>query len=192
ETRPKSLVLKLCIKAVNNFDDVVFWIKAYGEVVNTSVLDAGTLAQDLQQLRTKCQQIEETFNRNKTQTSSRIQVIEDKLNTKKENNIIWSGNVTQSNSNILQMSESIFGKILTFYMKVSSSSLINDSNSLHTCSIYIDKKIVSTKNGKKYIHGAAYVYNGWKNVQIELVSETQIIIYDISGMYLKQITAYEV
>ncbi|MGC6360585.1 phage tail protein, partial [Bisgaard Taxon 45] len=28
ETRPKSLVLKLCIKAVNNFDDVVFWIKA--------------------------------------------------------------------------------------------------------------------------------------------------------------------
>lgn len=28
ETRPKSLVLKLCIKAVDDFTDVVFWIKA--------------------------------------------------------------------------------------------------------------------------------------------------------------------
>ncbi|WP_196296126.1 tail fiber protein, partial [Haemophilus haemolyticus] len=28
ETRPKSLILKLCIKAINSFDDVVFWIKS--------------------------------------------------------------------------------------------------------------------------------------------------------------------
>lgn len=48
ENRPKSIVLKLCIKAKNSFDDVVFWIKAFGEVVNAGVLDAGTLAQDLQ------------------------------------------------------------------------------------------------------------------------------------------------
>ncbi len=41
ETRPKSLVLKLCIKALNSFDDVVFWIKSHGEVTNAGTLDAG-------------------------------------------------------------------------------------------------------------------------------------------------------
>lgn len=48
ETRPKSLVLKLCIKAINSFDDVVFWIKSHGEVTNAGTLDAGRLAQGLQ------------------------------------------------------------------------------------------------------------------------------------------------
>ena len=48
ENRPKSLVLKLCIKALNSFDDVRFWIKSHGEVVNIGALDAGRLAQGLQ------------------------------------------------------------------------------------------------------------------------------------------------
>ena len=48
ETRPKSLVLKLCIKAINGFDGVQFWIKSHGEVVNIGALDAGRLAQGLQ------------------------------------------------------------------------------------------------------------------------------------------------
>lgn len=48
ETRPKSLILKLCIKAINSFDDVVFWIKSHGEVTNVGALDAGLLAQELQ------------------------------------------------------------------------------------------------------------------------------------------------
>ena len=48
ETRPKSLILKLCIKALNSFDDVVFWIKSHGEVTNAGTLDAGRLAQGLQ------------------------------------------------------------------------------------------------------------------------------------------------
>ncbi|NBI43235.1 hypothetical protein GVX76_06995 [[Haemophilus] felis] len=48
ETRPKSIVFKLCIKAKNSFDDVQFWIKAFGEVTNAGTLDAGRLAQNLQ------------------------------------------------------------------------------------------------------------------------------------------------
>ena len=48
ETRPKSLILKLCIKAINSFDDVQFWIKSHGDVVNIGALDAGRLAQGLQ------------------------------------------------------------------------------------------------------------------------------------------------
>lgn len=48
ENRPKSLVLKLCIKAINSLDDVVFWVKSHGEVTNAGELDAGRLAQELQ------------------------------------------------------------------------------------------------------------------------------------------------
>ena len=48
ENRPKSLILKCCIKAINSFDDVVFWIKSHGEVTNAGTLDAGRLAQGLQ------------------------------------------------------------------------------------------------------------------------------------------------
>lgn len=48
ETRPKSLILKLCIKAINSLDDVIFWIKSHGEVTNAGALDAGQLTQELQ------------------------------------------------------------------------------------------------------------------------------------------------
>ncbi|NYA28276.1 tail fiber protein, partial [Haemophilus haemolyticus] len=48
ETRPKSLILKLCIKAINSFDGVQFWVKSHGEVINAGALDAGRLAQGLQ------------------------------------------------------------------------------------------------------------------------------------------------
>lgn len=62
ETRPKSLILKLCIKAINSFDDVVFWIKSHGEVTNAGALDAGRLAQGLQ----------DKADRNHTHTVSQI------------------------------------------------------------------------------------------------------------------------
>mgnify|MGYP000981273891 CR=1 FL=1 len=48
ETRPKAIAMVLCIKAQNSLDDVVMWIKAYGKVTNAGVLDAATLAADLQ------------------------------------------------------------------------------------------------------------------------------------------------
>ena len=62
ETRPKSLILKLCIKALNSFDDVIFWIKSHGEVTNAGTLDAGRLAQGLQ----------DKADRNHTHTVSQI------------------------------------------------------------------------------------------------------------------------
>lgn len=62
ETRPKSLILKLCIKATNTFDNVVFWIKSHGAVVNVGELDAGRLAQGLQ----------DKADRNHTHTASEI------------------------------------------------------------------------------------------------------------------------
>ncbi|MFP4793413.1 phage tail-collar fiber domain-containing protein [Pasteurella multocida] len=48
ETRPKAIAFKLCIKTKNTFDDVVFWIKAFGEVTNSGALNASRIAQDLQ------------------------------------------------------------------------------------------------------------------------------------------------
>nr|WP_284041005.1 tail fiber protein [Pasteurella multocida] len=191
ENRPKSIVLKLCIKSKNSFDDVAFWIKAFGEVANTGILDAGTLAQDLQQLRSKTQRLEASFNQNKTEINSKIQQIENQittLNTPVESRIIWSGNVTQHSTNIIQLSESVVGKTLTFYLKRASSQTLSDSSNLHMSSIYVDKKALSTSGGKKYLQNAMYA-GGWANIQIELVSESQIIIYDISSFYLKQITA---
>lgn len=62
ENRPKSLILKLCIKAINSLDDVVFWIKSHGEVTNAGTLDAGRLAQGLQ----------DKADRNHTHTVSQI------------------------------------------------------------------------------------------------------------------------
>lgn len=191
ENRPKSIILKLCIKAKNSFDDVAFWIKAFGEVANTGILDAGTLAQDLQQLRSKTQRLEASFNQNKTEINSKIQQIENQittLNTPVESRIIWSGNVTQHSTNIIQLSESVVGKTLTFYLKRASSQTLSDSSNLHMSSIYVDKKALSKSGGKKYLQNAMYA-GGWANIQIELVSESQIIIYDISSFYLKQITA---
>ncbi|HHS2163227.1 TPA: pyocin knob domain-containing protein [Neisseria meningitidis] len=48
ENRPKALVLKLCIKAADTLGEAVFWIKSHGETINAGALDAGTLAQGLQ------------------------------------------------------------------------------------------------------------------------------------------------
>ena len=48
EVRPKAIAMVLCIKAQNSLDDAVMWIKAYGKVTNAGVLDASTLAADLQ------------------------------------------------------------------------------------------------------------------------------------------------
>ena len=48
EVRPKAIAMVLCIKAQNSLDDVVMWVKAYGKVTNAGVLDASTLAADIQ------------------------------------------------------------------------------------------------------------------------------------------------
>lgn len=63
ENRPKALVLKLCIKAADTLGDAVFWIKSHGETANAGQLDAGTLAQSLQ----------DKADRNHTHTADQIQ-----------------------------------------------------------------------------------------------------------------------
>lgn len=71
ETRPKALVLKLCIKAADTLGEAVFWIKSHGETVNAGALDAGTLAQGLQ----------DKADRDHTHTAAQIQGLDEKIST---------------------------------------------------------------------------------------------------------------
>ena len=71
ENRPKALVLKLCIKAADTLGEAVFWIKSHGETVNAGALDAGTLAQGLQ----------EKADRDHTHTTAQIQGLDEKIST---------------------------------------------------------------------------------------------------------------
>lgn len=69
ENRPKALVLKLCIKAADTLGEAVFWIKSHGETVNAGALDAGTLAQGLQ----------DKADRDHTHTAAQIQGLDEKI-----------------------------------------------------------------------------------------------------------------
>lgn len=71
ENRPKALVLKLCIKAADTLGEAVFWIKSHGETANAGQLDAGTLAQGLQ----------DKADRDHTHTAAQIQGLDEKIST---------------------------------------------------------------------------------------------------------------
>ncbi|HHF6438207.1 TPA: phage tail protein [Haemophilus influenzae] len=127
ETRPKSLVLKLCIKAKNTFDDVQFWVKAFGVVENAGALDAGTLAQNMQALS---ERVEQKIEENKQSTlreitNAKADINQQFLQAKQDLSQIgtlkkvWEGNV---NSGQIEIAEKCFGKTLIFYLRLSEES----------------------------------------------------------------------
>ncbi|HDR1925659.1 TPA: tail fiber protein [Pasteurella multocida] len=188
ENRPKSIVLKLCIKAKNTFDDVQFWIKAFGVVENAGVLDAGTLAQNLQQADVKIQQLENSSKQNQQniqQIGQQVSQLQNKLQSNAKTRKIWQGNATAGNS-LLTLSESIINKNLVFYLQPSVNSTLNN-NDVATLSCYVDSKISEVQQ-KRFLY-VGYFEGGWRNLKIEVVNETQIKIIDTSGFYLKAITA---
>ncbi|HHF6634006.1 TPA: tail fiber protein [Haemophilus influenzae] len=167
ETRPKSLVLKLCIKALNSFDDVVFWIKSHGEVTNAGTLDAGRLAQDIQQLSAKTQQIERQSNQNEKlslELKNQLSQIKNKEPTSRK---IWQGNVTNG-SGVLTLSESIINKNLVFYLQPSSGHTLSN-NDVNTVSCYIDSTLPDVRRTRFAF--TAYWDGGLRNFKIEIVSE---------------------
>lgn len=185
ETRPKSLVLKLCIKALNSFDDVVFWIKSHGEVTNAGTLDAGRLAQDIQQLSAKTQQIERQSNQNEKlslELKNQLSQIKNKEPTSRK---IWQGNVTNG-SGVLTLSESIINKNLVFYLQSSRGHTLSNNN-VNTVSCYIDSTLPDVRRTRFAF--TAYWDGGLRNFKIEIVSEKQIKLIDASSFYLKMITA---
>ncbi|HHV7139642.1 TPA: pyocin knob domain-containing protein, partial [Haemophilus influenzae] len=122
ETRPKSLILKLCIKAKNTFDDVQFWVKAFGVVENAGALDAGTLAQNMQALS---ESVKQKIEENKQSTLREITNAKADINQQflqaKENlsqigtlKKVWEGSVSTGS---ITISESCYGKTLIFYIQ---------------------------------------------------------------------------
>ncbi|HHE9473355.1 TPA: pyocin knob domain-containing protein, partial [Haemophilus influenzae 10810] len=79
ETRPRAIALKLCIKAKNTFDDVQFWVKAFGVVENAGALDAGTLVQNMQALSAR---VEQKIKENKQSTLREINNAKADINQK--------------------------------------------------------------------------------------------------------------
>ncbi|HHF5834802.1 TPA: pyocin knob domain-containing protein [Haemophilus influenzae] len=123
ETRPKSLILKLCIKAINSLDDVQFWVKAFGVVENAGVLDAGTLAQNMQSVEQKIEENKQSTLREITNAKADInqQFLQAKQDLSQIGTLkkVWEGNV---NSGQIEIAEKCFGKTLIFYLRLSEES----------------------------------------------------------------------
>ena len=187
ENRPKSLALKLCIKAVNSLDDVVFWIRSHGEVTNVGALDAGRLAQDIQQLNAKTQQIESQTTQNQQLTQDiklQLSNLQSKKNEQKTRKV-WQGNVSAGNT-VLTLSEDVTNKTLVFYLQPSSSHNLS-TNDVSTLSLYVDSTLQEV-GGKRFIYVTFYD-GGWRYLRAEMISSKQIKILDSGSYYLKAITA---
>ncbi|MCK8949587.1 pyocin knob domain-containing protein [Haemophilus influenzae] len=153
ETRPKSLILKLCIKAKNTFDDVQFWVKAFGVVENVGALDAGTLAQNMQALS---ERVEQKIEENKQSTLREITNAKADINQQflqAQGNLsqigtlktVWQGNV---GSGQITISEKCFGKTLILYLQSSVNHSLDDNNDIELVSFEVGAEIEGKKGGR--------------------------------------------
>ncbi|MEX4620430.1 tail fiber protein, partial [Haemophilus influenzae] len=135
ETRPRAIALKLCIKAKNTFDDVQFWVKAFGVVENAGALDAGTLVQNMQALSAR---VEQKIKENKQSTlqeinNAKVDINQQFLQAQKNLSqigtlkTVWQGNVS---SGRIDISEKCFGKTLILYLQSSSGHRLDDNNNI--------------------------------------------------------------
>ncbi|AXP54246.1 phage tail protein [Haemophilus influenzae] len=204
ETRPKSLILKLCIKAKNTFDDVQFWVKAFGVVENAGALDAGTLAQNMQALS---ESVEQKIEENKQSTLREINNAKADINQQflqAQKNLsqigtlktVWQGNVGSGRINI---SEKCFGKTLIFYLQSSESHRLNDNNDIELVSFEVGAEIKGKRGGavhwldvrevNAYSNGGRPIY--YVEVKTFAVTVdrdgTTIQIQDLAGRFVKRI-----
>lgn len=153
ETRPKSLILKLCIKAKNTFDDVQFWVKAFGVVENAGALDAGTLAQNMQALS---ERVEQKIEENKQSTLREITNAKADINQQflqAQGNLsqigtlktVWQGNV---GSGQITISEKCFGKTLILYLQSSVNHSLDDNNDIEIVSFEVGAEIEGKTGGR--------------------------------------------
>lgn len=173
-TRPKSLVLKLCIKAKNSFDEVVFWIKAFGAVENQGVLDVSSLAQEVQEYKQMSVNVDGKLD-------DIIDKVDDALEVINTPVTVWTGN--QSQGNKITLSEPCFDSTIILYLQHSTSNNLNDTSEIEVvsfdmCSEIKDKDIKNrgqAKDGYCYkLHkqhneyGSFYLYVDHTGKQITL------------------------
>ena len=204
ETRPKSLILKLCIKAKNTFDDVQFWVKAFGVVENAGALDAGTLAQNMQALS---ESVEQKIEENKQSTLREItnakadikqQFLQAQENLSQIGTLktVWQGNV---NSRQITLSEKCFGKTLILYLQSSESHRLNDNNDIELVSFEVGAEIEGKTGGGVHWLDVRQVRGFPRNgsflnyVEVKTFAVTvdrngtAIQIQDLAGRFVKRI-----
>ncbi|HHF4380729.1 TPA: phage tail protein [Haemophilus influenzae] len=204
ETRPKSLILKLCIKAKNTFDDVQFWVKAFGVVENVGALDAGTLAQNMQALSARVdQEIEENkqytlreINNAKSDINQQFLQAKESLSQISTLKTVWQGNVSSGSINI---SEKCFGKTLILYLQSSSGHRLDDNNNIEIVSFEVGAEIEGKRGGGVYFSSIRQVIphsSGGTRVYHVEVEEfavtvdrngTTIHIEELAGRFVKRI-----
>ncbi|HHF5435844.1 pyocin knob domain-containing protein [Haemophilus influenzae] len=204
ETRPRAIALKLCIKAKNTFDDVQFWVKAFGVVENAGALDAGTLAQNMQALS---ESVEQKIEENKQSTLREINNAKADINQKflqaQESlsqigtlKTVWQGNVS---SGRIDISEKCFGKTLILYLQSSESHRLDDNNIIEPVSFEVGAEIEGKRGGGAYLHDIREVivynprYNAVSHVEVKTFAVTvdtkgtTIEIEELAGRFVKRI-----
>ncbi|BBE82147.1 TPA: pyocin knob domain-containing protein [Haemophilus influenzae] len=204
ETRPKSLILKLCIKAKNTFDDVQFWVKAFGVVENAGALDAGTLAQNMQALS---ESVKQKIEENKQSTLREITNAKADINQQflqaKENlsqigtlKTVWQGNV---GSGRIDISEKCFGKTLILYLQSSERHRLDDNNDIELVSFEVGAEIEGKTGGGVHWLDVRQVRGFPRNgsflnyVEVKTFAVTvdrngtAIQIQDLAGRFVKRI-----
>ncbi|AYO33750.1 pyocin knob domain-containing protein [Haemophilus influenzae] len=204
ETRPKSLILKLCIKAKNTFDDVQFWVKAFGVVENAGALDAGTLAQNMQALS---ESVEQKTEENKQSTLREINNAKADINQQflqAQKNLsqigtlkkVWEGSVSTGS---ITLSEKCFGKTLILYLQSSESHRLDDNNNIELISFEVGAEIEGKRGGGVHLHAVREVNahsNGGRPIYYVEVKTfavtvdrngTTIHIEELAGRFVKRI-----
>ena len=156
ETRPRAIALKLCIKAKNTFDDVQFWVKAFGVVENAGILDAGTLVQNMQALSARVEQkIKENkqstlqeINNAKADINQQFLQAQESLSQISTLKTVWQGNVS---SGRIDISEKCFGKTLILYLQSSSGHSLDDNNNIELVSFEVGAEIEGKSGGGVYL-----------------------------------------
>ncbi|KKZ53548.1 tail fiber protein, partial [Haemophilus haemolyticus] len=159
----------------------------HGEVTNAGTLDAGQLAQDIQQLNAKTQQIESQATQNQQLTQDiklQLSKLKDQKNERKTRKV-WQGNMSAGDT-VLTLSEDVTNKTLVFYLQPSSSHNLS-TNDVSTLSLYVDSTLQEV-GGKRFIY-ATFYDGGWRALNAELINSKQIKLSNTTGYYLKAITA---
>lgn len=198
ETRPRAIALKLCIKAKNTFDDVQFWVKAFGVVENAGILDAGTLAQNMQALSASVEQkIEENkqstlreINNAKADINQKFLQAQESLSQISTLKTVWQGNVS---SGRIDISEKCFGKTLILYLQSSVSHRLDDNNIIEPVSFEVGAEIEGKRGGVYWldVRRATYNIGGYTAGERFAVTVdrngTTIQIQHLAGRFVKRI-----
>ncbi|MFP4793146.1 tail fiber protein [Pasteurella multocida] len=198
ETRPRAIALKLCIKAKNTFDDVQFWVKAFGVVENAGILDAGTLAQNMQALSASVEQkIEENkqstlreINNAKADINQKFLQAQESLSQISTLKTVWQGNVS---SGRIDISEKCFGKTLILYLQSSVSQRLDDNYNIEPVSFEVGAEIEGKRGGVYWLDVRRATYNignytaGERFAVTVDRNGTTIQIQHLAGRFVKRI-----